>query len=264
MGKLGGREISYHSDLDVVLVYTGEGTDAQHYYTTLAQKAINLASRPGPLGKLYEVDMRLRPTGKSGSLALSLDEFKRYFGCTAQVWERLALSRARVVRGGGAFADELMGCVREAVAGKCDGVVTAEVAAMRAKLEGAANPRSLKRGRGGLADVEFAVQLLQLRHGRTHPDVLKANVWDALDALAGAGLLSEEDATALRDGYSFLRFVEARLRIVTDRPLTEIPEAADDLAKLARRTGFASADAFLAELVAKRAAVRKAYEGVLR
>ncbi len=263
LGKLGGREISYHSDLDVVLVYAGEGNDAQHYYTTLAQKAINLASRPGPLGKLYEVDMRLRPTGKSGSLALSLDEFERYFGCTAQVWERLALTRARVVRGGGEFADKLMTCVREAVAGKADAVPTAEVAAMRAKLEGAANPRSLKRGRGGLADVEFAVQLLQLRHGRTHPDVLKANVWDALDALAAAELLGETDATALRDGYSFLRFVEARLRIVTDRPLTEIPEAADDLAKLARRSGFASAEAFLTELAAKRAAVRKAYERVL-
>jgi glutamate-ammonia-ligase adenylyltransferase len=264
LGKLGGREISYHSDLDVVLVYAGEGTDRQHYYTTLAQRAIQLAGRPGPLGKLYEVDMRLRPTGKSGSLALSLDEFKRYFGCAAQVWERLALTRARVVRGEGPFADELMACVREAVAGRCDGVVTADVAAMRAKLEGAANPRSLKRGRGGLADVEFAVQLLQLRHGRSHPDVLKANVWEAVDALAAAGLLSGANAAALRDGYSFLRFVEARLRIVTDRPLTEIPETADDLAKLARRSGYSSADAFLAELAAKRAAVRTAYEGVIR
>lgn len=263
LGKLGGREISYHSDLDVVLVYTGEGTDAQHYYTTLAQKAINLASRPGPLGKLYEVDMRLRPTGKSGSLALSVDEFKRYFGCTAQVWERLALTRARVVRSEGEFAEQLMACVREAVVGKGESVPTTEVATMRARLEGSVNPRSLKRGRGGLADVEFAVQLLLLRHGQAFPDVLKANVWEALDALAAAGVLSEPHAAALRDGYSFLRFVEARLRIVTDRPLTEIPEATDDLAKLARRSGFASADAFLKELAAKRAAVRAAYELVL-
>lgn len=264
LGKLGGREISYHSDLDVVLVYSGEGTDRQHYYTTLAQRAIQLAGRPGPLGKLYEVDMRLRPTGKSGSLALSADEFKRYFGCTAQVWERLALTRARVVRGDPDCSDKLMACVREAVVGSCDSVPTAEVAAMRAKLEGAANPRSLKRGRGGLADVEFAVQLLQLRHGRRHPAVLKANVWEALDALAAAGLLSEPNCAALRDGYSFLRFVEARLRIVTDRPLTEVPENADDLAKLARRSGFASAEAFLNELAARRAAVRTAYESVIR
>ncbi|MCU0703129.1 MAG: bifunctional [glutamate--ammonia ligase]-adenylyl-L-tyrosine phosphorylase/[glutamate--ammonia-ligase] adenylyltransferase [Fimbriiglobus sp.] len=265
LGKLGGREISYHSDLDIVLVYANGDTDRQHFYTTLGQQAIKLASRPGPLGKLYEVDMRLRPTGKSGSLALSLDEFRRYFGGTAQVWERLALTRARVVRGSGRLTDELAASVQEAVTGKLNGPVpTAEVTAMRAKLEGAANPRSLKRGRGGLTDVEFAVQLLQLRHGRTHPEVLRANVWDAIDALAASGLLAMTAAADLRDGYSFLRFVEARLRIVTDRPLTEVPESLDDLAKLARRSGFTSADAFLAELAAKRAAVRTAYEEIVR
>lgn len=269
LGKLGGREISYHSDLDVVLVYAADcqpgATDARHYFTTLTQQAIKLAGQPGPLGKLYEVDMRLRPTGKSGSLALSLDEFQRYFGCTAQVWERLALTRARVVRGGGAFADKLMKCVLQAVVGKPDcPVPTAEVAAMRAKLESTANPRSLKRGRGGLADVEFAVQLLQLRHGQTHPEVLKANVWEALEALQSAGLLTQAEMVALRDGYSFLRFVEARLRIVTDRPLTEVPDNPDDLAKLARRIGFQTPEAFLGELAAKRATVRKAYEGVLQ
>jgi glutamate-ammonia-ligase adenylyltransferase len=264
LGKLGGREISYHSDLDVVLVYADcqpGVTEARHYFTTLAQQAIKLAGRPGPLGRLYEVDMRLRPTGKSGSLALSLDEFRRYFGCTAQVWERLALTRARVVRGGGPFADQLMACVRQAVTS--GEVPTAEVAAMRAKLETAANPRSLKRGRGGLADVEFAVQLLQLRHGRNHPEVLKANVWEALEALQSAGLLGQSEMVALRDGYSFLRFVEARLRIVTDRPLTEVPENPDDLAKLARRIGFLSPVAFLGEVAAKRAMVRKAYERVM-
>jgi [glutamine synthetase] adenylyltransferase / [glutamine synthetase]-adenylyl-L-tyrosine phosphorylase len=261
LGKLGGREISYHSDLDVVLVYADAGTDRQHFFTTLAQRAIALAGRPGPHGKLYEVDMRLRPTGKSGSLALSLAEFERYFGGTAQVWERLALTRARVVRGGGAFAERLMGCVRAAVThGE---VPTAEVAAMRAKLETAANPRSLKRGRGGLADVEFAVQLLQLRHGRAHPEVLRANVWEALEALQSGGLLGQAEMVALRDGYSFLRFVEARLRIVTDRPLTEVPESATDLAKLARRIGFLSPEAFLGELAVKRASVRAAYERVV-
>lgn len=269
LGKLGGREISYHSDLDVVLVYGADCqpgvTDARHYFTTFAQQAIKLAGRPGPFGKLYEVDMRLRPTGKSGSLALSLDEFRRYFGCTAQVWERLALTRARVVRGGGPFADELMACVRQAVVGKPDcPVPTAEVAVMRAKLESTANPRSLKRGRGGLADVEFAVQLLQLRHGREHPEVLRANVWEALEALQSAGLLGQAEMVALRDGYSFLRFVEARLRIVTDRPLTEVPDNPDDLAKLARRIGFQTPEAFLGELAVKREAVRKAYEGVLK
>src|SRR4029453_18559137 len=96
--------------------------------------------------------------------------------------------------------------------------------------------------------VEFAVQLLQPKYGRERPDSLKPNVWDPLDALEASGALPPVEATALRDGYSFLRLVEARLRIVTDRPLTEIPEAADDRAKLAHRLGFGGPEEFLAAL----------------
>ena len=141
-----------------------------------------------------------------------------------------------------------------------------DVRQMRQKLEAAANPRSLKRGRGGISDVEFLVQLLQLKYGRDNPEILRPNVWDALDALEAAGRLVSADATTLRDGYSFLRLVEARLRIVTDRPLTEVPDAQDDLAKLARRLGFEPQDGetaaarFLAELGRATAAVRGVFD----
>jgi [glutamine synthetase] adenylyltransferase / [glutamine synthetase]-adenylyl-L-tyrosine phosphorylase len=152
---------------------------------------------------------------------------------------------------------------REAVLAKpwCPGLVD-EVCAMRARLEATASPRSLKRGPGGLVDVEFLVQLLQLKHGREQPDVLRPNLWDALDAIESAGLLPAAEAAALRDGYSFLRFVEARLRVVTDRPLTEVPEAAEDRAKLARRLAFPTADAFAAELARVTAAVRRLFREV--
>ena len=108
-----------------------------------------------------------------------------------------------------------------------------ELTAMRQKLETTASARSLKRGPGGIVDIEFVVQLLQLKNGRTHPEILQSNLWDALNALQAVGLLSDQDATDLREGYSFLRLVEARLRIVTDRPLTEVPEREADQAKLA-------------------------------
>ncbi len=235
------------------------------YFTELVQRAIRTTSRVGPMGRLYEVDMRLRPTGKSGSLVLPLAEFRRYFaGPGCQLWERQALSRARVVRGGGAFAAELVAAVRAALLGPawCPRVAD-DVRAMRQKLEAAADPRSLKRGPGGLVDVEFVVQLLQLKYGRAHPDVLVPNVWDALDALTVAGALPAEEAAALRDGYSFLRLVEARLRIVTDRALTDIPEAAEDRAKLAHRLGFAGPDAFLAAFRHTTARVRACYDAVL-
>ena len=134
--------------------------------------------------------------------------------------------------------------------------------AMRAKLEATGSKRSLKRGPGGLVDVEFVVQLLQLKYGRDHPGVLRPNVWDALDAAAAAGVLPADEAAALSAGYSFLRAVEARLRIVTDRPLNEVPEGADDREKLARRLGFAAADRFLAELARVTADVRRRFDAV--
>ena len=133
---------------------------------------------------------------------------------------------------------------------------------MRQRLEATAGPRSLKRGPGGLTDVEFTVQLLQLKYGRAHPEALKPNVWDALDALEAAGVLPGSDATTLRDGYSFLRSVEARLRIVTDRPLTEIPEGADDQAKLAHRLGFGDPAAFLGAFRKATGAVRAGYDAI--
>jgi len=106
------------------------------------------------------------------------------------------------------------------------------------------------------------VQLLQLKYGREHPDVLKSNVWDSLDALEAAGVLPADDAIALRDGYSFLRLVEARLRIVTDRPLTEIPENAGDLAKLAHRLGFDSPGDFLTQWKRTTTDVRARYRAI--
>ena len=269
LGKLGGREISYHSDLDLFLIYAGDGTTThgeanQLYFTELAQRVIKTASRMGPMGRLYDVDMRLRPTGKSGSLVIPLAEFRRYFaGAGCQLWERQALSRARVVRGDPAFADEVRSAVRDAILGPawCPQLVD-EVRGMRQKLEATASLRSLKRGPGGLTDVEFVVQLLQIKYGRAQPDVLTPNVWDALDALAAAGILPPDEANGLRDGYSFLRLIEARLRIVTDRPLTEVPEAADDQAKLAHRLGFDGPAAFLTAYRETTATVRRCYLAV--
>ncbi len=287
MGKLGGREISYHSDLDLLLIYEGEGatepapgatgrfepTTNAHYFTELAQHAIRALSRAGPMGRLYEVDMRLRPTGKSGSLVLSLAEFTRYYaGGAAQLWERQALTRGRVVRGDPAFASGVAAAARAATLGRawCPALVD-DIRGMREKMEAASPTRSLKRGPGGLADVEFLVQLLQLKYGTACPAVLRPNVWDALDAAEGCGLLAPADAAALREGYSFLRLVEARLRVVADRPLNDLPDAADDRAKLARRLGFAAdgsgrpaSDRFLAELKRVTTQVRKLYAALTR
>jgi glutamate-ammonia-ligase adenylyltransferase len=270
LGKLGGREISYHSDLDLLLIFEADGVTAggtehtsnSYYFTELAQRVIRMLGTMGPMGRLYAVDMRLRPTGKSGSLVLPVCEFERYFGGGgAQLWERQSLCRARVVRGYGPLAERVMRAIRATMAAEATSPnLVHEVRAMREKLESTATPCNLKRGKGGLADVEFLVQLFQIRHGAERPDVVQPNVWDAIDALESAGLWNADDAATLRSGYSFLRHVEARLRIVTDRPLTEIPDNPTDLVKLARRLGFATPEWFLDELKRITERIRAVYD----
>jgi glutamate-ammonia-ligase adenylyltransferase len=272
LGKLGGRELSYHSDLDLILVYEGDGltepppgatrfdrferTTSFHYFTELAQRIIKATSFHGPLGRLYSVDMRLRPTGKSGSLVCPLAEFRRYYEHGGgQLWERQALTRARVVFGDTEFGAEVMNAVADAAYGldwRPD--MADEVHAMRERIEAGRSERDLKRRFGGIVDVEFAVQLFALRYGRDYPSLRTGNTREALEALRAATLLAEPDYAILRGGYDFLRLVESRLRIVYNRSLDELPEAEDDLEKLARRLGFEAAETgtaahqFLAEL----------------
>jgi glutamate-ammonia-ligase adenylyltransferase len=256
LGKLGGKEMSYQSDLDLIIVYEGDGrtaplpgatkwdrfelTDNFHYFTELMQRIIKVLSVLGPMGRLYQVDMRLRPTGRSGSLVIPLTEFRRYYEeGGAQLWERQTLTRARVVYGDAAFGAEVMAAVEQAAYGQpWSAALADEVAAMRERLEASRSERDLKRGFGGIVDVEFLMQLYQLKYGKTMPTVRTGNTWEALDALAADGLIQAAEHQILAASYDFLRLVESRLRIVHNRSLDELPEAPEDLEKLARRLGF--------------------------
>jgi [glutamine synthetase] adenylyltransferase / [glutamine synthetase]-adenylyl-L-tyrosine phosphorylase len=279
LGKLGGREMSYHSDLDLVVVYACEGKtegpkplDRYEYFTEYARRLIKALSHLGPLGRLYAVDMRLRPTGQSGSLVVPLGEFRRYFAAGgAQVWERQSLTRARPVSGEPAFFDEAMAAVREATLAVPWGPeLVAEIRSMRERLEASAPPRSLKRAPGGMTDVEFVTQAFQLRLGREHPGVCRTNTWESLDTLREGGHLSDADHATLTAGYSFHRLAEARLRIVTNRPLTEYPESPAELEKLARRMGLVNdarrtaGERFLGELERHARAVREAFDRLVQ
>jgi glutamate-ammonia-ligase adenylyltransferase len=268
LGKLGGRELSYHSDLDLVLVYEGEAggeaeSDNRQFFSELARRMIRSAAGHGPMGRLYAVDMRLRPTGGSGSLAVPLAEFERYYaGGGAQIWERQALTKARAVVGEPEFRSTVESIARRAAFDSPAGPELAvEVRSMRERME-AGHPRDFKRGPGGIVDVEFVVQLLQLRHAAGQPELQSPNTRDALTALHAAGLLSNDSHADLRAGYDFLRLAENRLRGVTNRASDELPEDAAALSKLARRLGFDSAASFLAELGAQARRVRAAFDGV--
>ncbi len=251
LGKLGGREMNYHSDLDLIFLYDADGrTDGpdsipnDQFFAELAQKVIrDLAGSP-ETGALYRVDTRLRPYGGSGPLAVSLDAFTSYFSGPAATWERMALTRSRPLFSTGTFRTEVSATIRDLLTKPGPGreAIAEEVLAMRLKIGDAKGPNELKRGAGGLVDIEFLVQFLQLVHAPESPEILRPNVWDGLDALRRTGLLAFEDHADLRDAYDFLRAVEARLRIVHNRTDVGLPADRDELARLARRLGYERQD----------------------
>jgi glutamate-ammonia-ligase adenylyltransferase len=289
LGKL--QEMNYHSDLDLMMVYEGDGrtqpmpgssrfdrydlTDNYHFFTELAQHIIKAASYQGPMGRLYAVDMRLRPTGKSGSLVIPLCEFRRYFITQqdstshpeggAQLWERQALTRARIVHGDPAFGQEVMAAVVEGAYGlEWRPEIVAEIQAMRERLQASRPPSNLKRGPGGLADVEFLVQLLQIKYGRDLPSLRRPNTWQALAALRQAQILGEQEKGDLTAAYDFLLRVQNRLRIVHNRTIDELPETPDELDKLGRRLGYETGEGFFAELKQHRTRTRDLFLQILK
>lgn len=255
LGKLGGREMSYQSDLDLILVYEGDGrtgppsgasrfdqyalTDNFHFFTELARHVIKATSVLGPRGRLYQVDMRLRPTGKSGSLVIPVAEFRRYYDGAAQLWERQALTRARVVFGDVDFAAEIATALEHA-AYRLDwsAELADEMRDMRERVQASGSDRDVKRGFGGIIDVEFMLQMFRIKYGRQIAALLNPNTWAALQAAMNAELLSADEYDRLLASYNFLRLVESRLRIVHNRSLDELPEKPEDLEKLARRLGI--------------------------
>jgi [glutamine synthetase] adenylyltransferase / [glutamine synthetase]-adenylyl-L-tyrosine phosphorylase len=257
LGKLGGREPNYHSDLDVVFLYEADGstrhprssrseqsTTNQHFFSQLGQRIIKVINHLGPHGRLYELDPRLRPTGRSGSLAVSLDEFARYFLTgQGQLWERQALCKARVIFGTDAARQAAMAVVRQALAGSgWNPGDAAEIRRMRLRLEETATKTNLKRGPGGTVDIEFAVQMLQMKHGAARPECLVPGTLNAIEGLRQANALSQDDADYLSQSYRFLRAVEARLRLMNTTARHDVPDDESERKKLAYLLGYDDAD----------------------
>jgi len=257
-------------------------------YARLAQRFMAFLQMPLREGRLYQIDTRLRPSGNQGALVIGADGFARYHTGEAlpggpgrghvevrsQLWERQALLRARFVAGDQA----LWGRIQEhvivpVVYGRREdaAALAAEVRRMRERMESelareSTKGRNPKTGRGGLVDVEFAAQFLQLLHGHDHPAIRTGSTPQALARLRAAGLLREADHEALARGYDFLRRVELRLRIVHDYAIEHLPGGGPQLAQLARRLGYLGEDPgarFLAEYVRVTAAVRDAFDRVV-
>ncbi|SDH14543.1 bifunctional [glutamine synthetase] adenylyltransferase/[glutamine synthetase]-adenylyl-L-tyrosine phosphorylase [Pseudonocardia oroxyli] len=223
MGKCGGRELNYVSDVDVIFV--GEG-DLQ-VATKLASRVMRIAGEA-----CFEVDANLRPEGRQGALVRTLDGHVNYYKRWAKTWEFQALLKARPIAGdaalGRAYAEAVAPMVWSA-AGRDDFVT--DVQAMRRRVEEHVRPdhadRELKLGRGGLRDVEFAVQLLQLVHGRTDPTLRSPSTLEALAALSEGGYVGRDDGANLAASYRFLRLLEHRLQLQKMRRTHLLPARTD-------------------------------------
>jgi glutamate-ammonia-ligase adenylyltransferase len=247
MGKCGGAELNYASDVDVIFVAEpADGADepaALATATSLANTAMRICSDHTPEGTIWPVDAALRPEGKAGPLVRTLASHRAYYESWAKTWEFQALLKARPIAGdlklGEAFVQTVDPLVWQA-AGR-DGFVE-DVQRMRRRVEEHVRPadagRQLKLGRGGLRDVEFAVQLLQLVHGRADASLRSPNTLDALDALIAGGYVGREDGALLDDAYRFLRTLEHRIQVRALRRTHVVPRSDDDLRRLGRALGL--------------------------
>ncbi len=249
LGKCGGREMLAGSDLDLMLVYDHPATVTEsrgarslpvsQYYIRAAHAFVAALTAPGPEGALYAVDMRLRPSGNKGPVAVSLGGFRRYHAEDAWTWERMALIRARVVAGPRALGKRVEAAIRDAILAADPARVREDARAMRGRLARdlpPGGPWDVKLRPGGLMEVEFVAQALALVHARVHPEILSPTTRVALARLRDAGLLDPADAALLIRADTAWRGVQGILRLVLGRAMRGDPPPAA-LAALAQTVG---------------------------
>lgn len=261
-GKLGGGEVNYSSDVDLAYVHPDGLNDDEQRRLTRTCEAIGraLGDRMGR-GSLYRVDLRLRPYGSAGPILRSMRAVEKYFDAYAEPWERQALLRSRAIVGESGLCDRWE-AMRRAV---CFPVRLAdrsveEMVAMRARIEEHADADDLKRGSGGIRDVEFLAQTLQMVHGHRVVALRARGTLEALRALEEAGLLDPASARTLIEGYRFLRQLEHRCQLVGDLQTHRLPGHGAGRDHLAKLMGMAGRDDLESALALHRRSVRSLYE----
>jgi glutamine synthetase adenylyltransferase len=274
MGKWGGRELNYSSDIDPIFLYrdaphlTGTA-DPTRYLLKLAEMVVKALSEPMRRGIVFRVDMRLRPEGRVGTLARSVSSALHYYETWAEPWERQAMLKARPCAGdlqvGEQFLERLQPWLYRPSLSETD---FAEIVRLRERAEAQARARNayetdLKNGWGGIRDIEFSVQALQLMLGGRLPRLRTPATLDALQRLKHARILAPDEARALQDAYIFLRIAEHRLQLQFGHQTHLLPTDPKARARLAKLMGFADPDAFEQTLARHRTVARAFRERVL-
>jgi glutamate-ammonia-ligase adenylyltransferase len=275
LGKLGSMELNYASDIDLVFLYSDDGTTAgtgergevsnREYFVKLSETIARIVGQSGGEGAAYRVDLRLRPHGRDGALACSLQEAERYYMNTAQDWERQTLIRSRAAVGSAELFARFKTAVTPAVF-RPDVSVSGALASVRLakqKIDRQVEKKSgfnVKLGRGGIREIEFIAQALQLAHGGRDDWLRVPHTLVSLGRLADRGFITQPERSELSDAYYFLRGLEHRLQMEHGLQTHIVPEGEEAQALVARRMGFANTSDFVAALKTHTTHVRNTYD----
>ncbi|MDQ6766069.1 MAG: bifunctional [glutamate--ammonia ligase]-adenylyl-L-tyrosine phosphorylase/[glutamate--ammonia-ligase] adenylyltransferase [Verrucomicrobiota bacterium] len=270
LGKLGGRELNHSSDIDVIFLYGAEGQvtpnlSYHQWFNRLATKVFEAFAANDLAGTLFRMDLRLRPEGTAGPIARSLASLENYYAGFGETWERLALIKARFIAGDQELAYDFLREHQPFIFPRSPTPeLLDEIAAIKRRIErdivGYDHlERNVKLGTGGIREIEFVVQALQLLHGARQPFLQETSTLKALPALAALELLPRAEANDLEEAYRFLRRVEHRLQIEAEQQTHTVPEDAEAVRLLALSLSFVSGEDFLRELREQTARVRAVF-----
>jgi glutamate-ammonia-ligase adenylyltransferase len=277
MGKLGGGELNFSSDVDLIYLYESDEPEvaagesyltASPYFRRLSQKITAALSDFTSEGYVYRVDLRLRPEGKMGNIAYSLEGFRRYYDSRGETWERLMLLKTWPVAGDNELGRKFLEMVRPFVYERgFDLKAIDDVRRIKKKIDrkmtaSRQHRRNVKLGFGGIREIELIVQSFQVSYGGKIHEVCNRNTLESLRALCDHSLISEEEHDILSRAYIFLRNVENKLQMVNDAQTHSIPTEAGELTACARMLGYEASDRFLGDLQAHTEQVNRIFESV--
>ncbi|NDH93161.1 MAG: bifunctional [glutamate--ammonia ligase]-adenylyl-L-tyrosine phosphorylase/[glutamate--ammonia-ligase] adenylyltransferase, partial [Planctomycetia bacterium] len=261
LGKLGGNELNYSSDIDLIFCFSAEGRVAGpkpctngEFFQRVVQEATKLISEQTELGSAYRVDLRLRPHGNQGPLVLPLAAVTQYYDRQGRTWERQAWVKARCIAGDQALGARLLASLEPWVYSRwLNRTDISGIRALKRRIEQravreGADEADLKTGRGGIRDIEFTIQFLQLLNGGDTPDIRGGNTIEAIRRLTASGGLTDQEREILERTYRLLRTVEHRLQILYDRQTHRLPDDDAEFVRLAVRTGYGNGPAAAARL----------------
>ena len=268
MGKLGGQELNYSSDIDLIYVYDSDDPDGHAFFQKLGRKLTSALTEYSGESYLYRVDLRLRPMGTRGSIAYSLAQCRQYYETWGETFERFALIKARPIAGDASLGRRFVEMVRPFVYRRyLDHAALEEMFRHKSRMDRenlrrGEIERNVKVGRGGIRELELFTQVLQLLYGADGPELQEPNTLAALGGLRDAGLVSESVHDDLTQAYVFLRTVEHRLQIVQERQTHSLSEADTEREIFARRMGFETFSGLEVRLRTQRDRVHDVYRSL--